>query len=149
MKKSFSERLEHLRGDRSQREFAKKIGVPLTSYTNWVLGVSQPKFDNLVSICSTLGVSADWLLGLPTASSPSIPSAPVVPPDAASAPSEAYWRDLAASQQETIAGLTASNTSAYCRRRANASHNICLTCTEGVRLKQLLDTEHSRYSMQV
>ncbi len=109
MKKSFSERLEHLRGDRSQREFAKKIGVPLTSYTNWVLGVSQPKFDNLVSICSTLGVSADWLLGLPGASAPavpSVPSVPSVPPDAASAPSEAYWRDLAASQQETIAGLT-------------------------------------------
>jgi transcriptional regulator with XRE-family HTH domain len=88
MKKSFSERLEHLRGDRSQREFAKKIGVPLTSYTNWVLGVSQPKFDNLVSICSTLGVSADWLLGLPGASAPavpSVPSVPSVPPDAASA----------------------------------------------------------------
>lgn len=109
MKKSFSERLEHLRGDRSQREFAKKIGVPLTSYTNWVLGVSQPKFDNLVSICSTLGVSADWLLGLPGASAPavpSVPSVPSVPPDAASASGEAYWRGLAASQQETIAALT-------------------------------------------
>ena len=106
MKKSFGDRLEELRGDLSQRDFAKKIGVPLTSYTNWVLGVSQPKFESIYAICSKLGVSADWLLGLPTASSPSIPSAPVVPPDAASAPSEAYWRALAASQQETIAGLT-------------------------------------------
>jgi len=109
MKKSFGERLEKLRGDISQRDFAKKIGVPLTSYTNWVLGVSQPKFDNLCSICSTLGVSADWLLGLPGASAPavpSVPSVPSVPPDAASAHPEAYWRALAASQQETIASLT-------------------------------------------
>lgn len=106
MQKSFGGRLEHLRGDRSQREFARQIGVPLNTYTNWVREIRTPTIDALKGICTQLNVSADWLLGLPTASSPSIPSAPVVPPDAASASGEAYWRGLAASQQETIAGLT-------------------------------------------
>ena len=109
MKKSFSERLEHLRGDRSQREFARQIGVPLNTYTNWVREIRTPTIDALKGICTQLNVSADWLLGLPGASAPavpSVPSVPSVPPDAASAPSEAYWRGLAASQQETIAGLT-------------------------------------------
>lgn len=79
MKKTFGERLEELRGDLSQRDFAKKIGVPLTSYTNWVLGVSQPKFENIYAICSSLGVSADWLLGLPGASAPAPATAGPVP----------------------------------------------------------------------
>lgn len=79
MKKTFGERLEELRGDLSQRDFAKKIGVPLTSYTNWVLGVSQPKFENIYAICSSLGVSADWLLGLSGGSATSVPAAGPVP----------------------------------------------------------------------
>ena len=106
MKKSFADRIESLRGNKTQKEFAKQLGVPLNTYTNWTRGITKPTCDALITACTVLGVSADWLLGLPTASSPSIPSAPVVPPDAASAPSEAYWRGLAASQQETIAGLT-------------------------------------------
>jgi transcriptional regulator with XRE-family HTH domain len=99
MKKSFGDRLEELRGDLSQRDFAKKIGVPLTSYTNWVLGVSQPKFESIYAICSKLGVSADWLLGLSSA-----PPAPTA--DAPSGHPEDFWRDLVASQQQTIADLT-------------------------------------------
>jgi DNA-binding XRE family transcriptional regulator len=79
MKKTFGERLEELRGDLSQRDFAKKIGVPLTSYTNWVLGVSQPKFENIYAICSSLGVSADWLLGLSGGSAASVPASGPVP----------------------------------------------------------------------
>jgi len=106
MKKSFADRIESLRGNKTQKEFAKQLGVPLNTYTNWTRGITKPTCDALITACTVLGVSADWLLGLPTASSPSIPSAPVVPPDAASAPSEAYWRGLVASQQETIAGLT-------------------------------------------
>lgn len=109
MQKSFGGRLEHLRGERSQREFARQIGVPLNTYTNWVREIRTPTIDALKGICTQLNVSADWLLGLPGASAPAVPSVPSVssvPPDAASAPSEAYWRGLAASQQETIAGLT-------------------------------------------
>ncbi|NCA83206.1 MAG: helix-turn-helix domain-containing protein [Opitutae bacterium] len=106
MKKSFGDRLRERRGSRSQAEMANVFGVSQSAYSAWERGAKEPSISTIGSICREFNVSADWLLGLPTASSPSIPSAPVVPPDAASAPSEAYWRGLAASQQETIAGLT-------------------------------------------
>lgn len=64
MKNSFAQRLEHLRGSRTQKEFAKLLEVPLTSYTNWVLRMRSPSIDYLNSICTKLGVSADYLLGL-------------------------------------------------------------------------------------
>lgn len=106
MKKSFADRIESLRGNKTQKEFAKQLGVPLNTYTNWTRGITKPTCDALITACTVLGVSADWLLGLPTASIPSIPSSPAARPDAASASGEAYWRGLAASQQETIADLT-------------------------------------------
>ncbi len=61
---TFGDRLEKLRGSLSQKEFAQKLGVPLTSYTNWVGGTSSPKMEYIVMLCTKLGVSADWLLGL-------------------------------------------------------------------------------------
>ncbi len=70
--KNFSDRLESLRGSETQREFAKRIGIPLTSYTNWVLGLRTPNMDALIKICSHSGVSADWLLGLEDRAPPSI-----------------------------------------------------------------------------
>ena len=109
MKKSFADRIESLRGNKTQKEFAKQLGVPLNTYTNWTRGITKPTCDALITACTVLGVSADWLLGLPGAAAPpvlSVPSVTSVPPDAASAPSESYWRGLAASQQETIAALT-------------------------------------------
>jgi len=106
MKKSFGDRLRDLRGSTSQAEIAGKIGVSGQSWGFYERNQKEPTLATIGSICREFNVSADWLLGLPTASSPSIPSAPVVPPDAASAHPEAYWRALAASQQETIAGLT-------------------------------------------
>lgn len=69
---SFADRLESLRGNTSQKEFARKLGVPLTSYTNWVCGTSSPKMEYIVMLCTKLGVSADWLLGL-SASPPATP----------------------------------------------------------------------------
>lgn len=60
---TFGQRLDSKRRG-TQRDFAKFLGVPLTSYTNWVTGISLPKAEHLVLICSKLGVSADWLLGL-------------------------------------------------------------------------------------
>lgn len=62
---TFGTRLESLRGGISQKDFARKLGVPLTSYTNWVGGTSSPKMEYIVLLCTKLGVSADWLLGLP------------------------------------------------------------------------------------
>ncbi len=60
----FSEKLESLRGDLTQREFAKRLGIPLTTYTNWVAGIRSPSAEAVMSICTQMGVSADWLLGL-------------------------------------------------------------------------------------
>lgn len=56
--------MESLRGKLTQKQFAKLLGVPLTSYTNWVAGISTPKAEAIVLICTKLGVSSDWLLGL-------------------------------------------------------------------------------------
>lgn len=70
---TFGDRLESLRGSASQKDFAHKLGVPLTSYTNWVGGTSSPKMEYIIMLCTKLGVSADWLLGL-SASPPAQPS---------------------------------------------------------------------------
>ena len=64
MKKSFSERLVELQGERTQREFAKHLGIPLNTYTNWLLHSRRPTMDAIVSICTIMDVSSDWLLGL-------------------------------------------------------------------------------------
>lgn len=62
--KKFLERLKLLQGSRSQRDFANTLGIPLNSYTNWFLYDRCPSIDTLFSICTKLGESADWLLGL-------------------------------------------------------------------------------------
>lgn len=64
---TFGERLESLRNGLTQKGFANKIGIPLNSYTNWVRGIREPSMSAILSICTQLGISSDWLLGLPTA----------------------------------------------------------------------------------
>lgn len=64
MEKSFKARLEDLQGERTQREFAKLLGIPLNTYTNWLLYARRPTADAIIAICTKLGVSSDWLLGL-------------------------------------------------------------------------------------
>jgi transcriptional regulator with XRE-family HTH domain len=66
MKNLLSDRLSQLQGDKTQKQFANIIGVPLTSYTNWLLGISAPKVEHLIKICKATGASSDWLLGLST-----------------------------------------------------------------------------------
>lgn len=61
---SFGERLESLRGDKTQKQFAALIGVPINSYTNWIRGIREPSMNALIQICTRLGVSADWLIGI-------------------------------------------------------------------------------------
>lgn len=109
MKKSLGDRLRELRGAESQTAFCLKIQQKQGTYSAWERDEKDPSSSAIALICKATGVSADWLLGLPGASAPPVPSVPSVtsvPPDAASAHPEAYWRGLAASQQETIAGLT-------------------------------------------
>ena len=60
--KNLSGRLESLRKGLTQREFSHNIGIPLTTYTNWIAGISVPKADAVASVCSKLGISIDWLL---------------------------------------------------------------------------------------
>ena len=64
MKKTFKERLEELQGEKTQKEFARSLGIPLNTYTNWLLHSRRPTMDAIISICTKLGESADWLLGL-------------------------------------------------------------------------------------
>lgn len=65
MKKiDFAQRLNLIRDGKTQKDFAELIGVPLTSYTNWLLGISMPKLEHLHKICKVTGTSSDWLLGL-------------------------------------------------------------------------------------
>lgn len=60
----FRDRLIELQGTRTQKEFAKHLEIPLNTYTNWLLHARRPTMDAIISICTTLGVSSDWLLGL-------------------------------------------------------------------------------------
>lgn len=71
MKKLLSSRLLELQKNKTQKEFAKEIGVPLTSYTNWLLGISLPKLEHIKRICEVTGTSSDWLLGISNVMRPS------------------------------------------------------------------------------
>lgn len=106
MKKVFASRLLSLCKGRSIAECAREWGITQASLDRYVKAQRTPTGDSIVEICKATGVSADWLLGLSSTSVPSAPSIPAAQPDAASASSEAYWRDLAASQQKTISSLT-------------------------------------------
>ena len=64
MKTVLADRLRALRGSMSQTDFALNLGVKQTSYSSWERGIKDPLAQTLAQIASTLGVSADWLLGL-------------------------------------------------------------------------------------
>jgi len=69
----FCERLKELRGDKSQAEIARLLGVKQQNWARWENGVVFPGAETLHHICSTFHVSADWLLGL-SASPPDQPA---------------------------------------------------------------------------
>lgn len=60
----FRDRLIELQGTRTQKEFAKHLEIPLNTYTNWLLHSRRPTMDAIISICTKMNVSADWLLCL-------------------------------------------------------------------------------------
>lgn len=64
MKNIFRSRLEELQGERTQKEFAAFLRIPLNTYTNWLLYQRRPTIDAVIAICTKMGVSSDWLLGL-------------------------------------------------------------------------------------
>jgi len=109
MKKSFGDRLRDLRGDYSQSDIAEKIGVSGQSWGFYERDQKEPTLATVGSICKMFNISADWLLGLSEGTPrPVMANAIAEEPTIYGAPRNdvAYWRDLAVSQQATIAKLT-------------------------------------------
>ena len=48
----------------NQSQLAKKIGVKQSQVSEWLKGKSKLGYDNIKSICISLGLSADRILGL-------------------------------------------------------------------------------------
>lgn len=82
----FVDRLKELQGSYTQKEYAKRLQIPLNTYTNWLLRSNRPTIDAIISIAKLEGVSCDWLLGLsdiktPCSVSEGVPGA--IPPSVA------------------------------------------------------------------
>lgn len=62
---AFAMRLKKLREETgySQKDFAKKLGIPSTTYNNYETGFREPDFDVLKELSKALNVSTDYLLG--------------------------------------------------------------------------------------
>ena len=45
-----------------QKEFAKKMGVPISTFSYWERDLGEPTAFSLIVIGDALGVSVDWLL---------------------------------------------------------------------------------------
>lgn len=61
---SFLDKLKTLQGETATAAFARRIGVNQKTLDHLVKGERKPSVEVVVSICSSLGVSSDWLLGL-------------------------------------------------------------------------------------
>lgn len=59
-----SDRLRELRGDTSQVEMARQLGIQRTQWIKYETGTTAPGSDILAKICRAHACSADWLLGL-------------------------------------------------------------------------------------
>lgn len=60
----FQKRIIFLRGERSNSEFARFLGVGRSAVTSWVNGERLPNAELLVIIAEKCHASVDWLLGL-------------------------------------------------------------------------------------
>jgi transcriptional regulator with XRE-family HTH domain len=65
-KDTFGERLNRLLYEQklSQVELDRRTGIGRANISRYVCNKQIPTVDSLISICKTLNVSADWLLGL-------------------------------------------------------------------------------------
>jgi len=66
MQNHYGQRIKELRTkvDLTQKEFANKINVSLTSLSAYEQGTKNPSFDVFVRIAKQFHVSTDWLCGL-------------------------------------------------------------------------------------
>ena len=63
--KDFLKKVLEVQSDLSVTAFARKLGMNQKTVDLYVKGERKPSVDFVRNICSTFGVSADWLLGLP------------------------------------------------------------------------------------
>lgn len=65
-KDTFGERLNTVLYEQelSQADLDKRTGIGRANISRYVCNKQMPTVDSLISICKTLNVSADWLLGL-------------------------------------------------------------------------------------
>lgn len=65
-KDTFGERLNTVLYEQelSQADLDKRTGIGRANISRYVCNKQMPTVDSLIAICKTLGVSADWLLGL-------------------------------------------------------------------------------------
>ena len=65
-KDTFGERLNMVLYEQelSQADLDKRTGIGRANISRYVCNKQMPTVDSLISICKTLDVSADWLLGL-------------------------------------------------------------------------------------
>ena len=61
IKKKLPDRLAQVRGDRSQRQFARDLGVFQQNVNRYENGTT-PHTDFLITLATKEGVSLDWLL---------------------------------------------------------------------------------------
>lgn len=63
---TFSERLRQLieENDLTQKQLAKELHIPASTFGGYVQGTSEPDFQTLVLIAGHFGVSSDYLLGV-------------------------------------------------------------------------------------
>ena len=61
LKKKLPERLAEVRGDRSQRQFARELGVFQQNVNRYENGTT-PHTDFLITISTKENISLDWLL---------------------------------------------------------------------------------------
>lgn len=69
MNETFSSRLREARGKKSQRDVCDALEIKQGTYSTWELGKYEPTFDVLVKLAAYLGVTTDWLLGMPESNS--------------------------------------------------------------------------------
>ncbi|RLM14053.1 transcriptional regulator [Gibbsiella quercinecans] len=57
----FTDRLNLLVGSEAGRSFARKAGIPFSTFHKYLAGTTQPTLDNLVLLANAAGVSVEWL----------------------------------------------------------------------------------------
>lgn len=82
MNDSIGSRIRQIRGEESQESFAQRIGIHKNTLGSYERGVRVPDGDLLADICTTFGVSAEWLL-LGKGSYEVFENAPIIPIDPA------------------------------------------------------------------